>query len=206
MGSAERRERERAELRDKILDAARDLFVAEGYDKVTMRRIAERIEYSPTAIYLHFADKAALLAELVAKDFAVFAAQFAKLAKVTDPLERLLKTGRAYVDFGLQHPNHYLLMFMLPRPAGADELAKHSGDPQTDAYAFLLGCVQACIASGKLRKDVTDAQAIAQILWMAMHGIVSLHIVQEGGGGPPLKRPKELVGVMLDALVNGLAR
>src|SRR4051794_32343862 len=114
MGSADRRLRERQALREQILDAARALFATEGYEAVTMRRIAERIEYSPTAIYLHFADKEALVRELCAHDFAVFAAQFAKLARVADPLERLRKSGHAYVDFAVRHPHHYRLLFMTP--------------------------------------------------------------------------------------------
>ena len=66
----ERRERERTELRELILEAARDLFVELGYEGVSMRKVAQRINYSPTAIYLHFADKEALFHELCARDFA----------------------------------------------------------------------------------------------------------------------------------------
>ena len=73
MGTAERRERERQELRVRILDAARELFAEQGYDAVTMREIADRIEYSPTAIYFHFKDKEALLRELCDTDFATLA-------------------------------------------------------------------------------------------------------------------------------------
>src|SRR5262249_21218093 len=118
VGSAERREREKQELRTKILDTARELFVTDGYEAVTMRKIAERIEYSPTAIYLHFADKESLLLEVISAGFAALAAQFAKLVKVQDPIERLMKCGRAYVEFGLAHPNHYQLMFSIPAPTG----------------------------------------------------------------------------------------
>ena len=73
MGPRERREREREETRTRILDAARELFAAEGYEAVTMRRIAERIEYSATAIYFHFKDKEALVKELCDVDFTSFA-------------------------------------------------------------------------------------------------------------------------------------
>src|SRR5215212_10572320 len=69
MGVKERRDRQREDVRTKIMDAARDLFVSEGYDAVSMRKIAEAIEYSPTAIYVHFTDKAALMQELCAHDF-----------------------------------------------------------------------------------------------------------------------------------------
>src|SRR4051812_49342645 len=134
MGSTERREREKLELRTKILDAARELFVSDGYDAVTMRKIAERIEYSPTAIYIHFKDKSALLQELVSEDFGQLAAHFAKLGRIDDPIERLAKCGKAYVEFGIEHPNHYLLMFTMTPPDGF-EPKSHQGfdDPRKSA-------------------------------------------------------------------------
>src|SRR5437773_594001 len=104
-----------------------------------MRRVADKIEYSPTAIYLHFQDKEALLREIVGSDFAALAAHFQKLvAKIEDPVERLSRCGSAYIDFGIKNPQHYLLMFVLPRPRfeGVAEL-EHFGDPRRDAYAFL---------------------------------------------------------------------
>src|SRR5580765_5352215 len=116
MGTQERREREKQELRIKILDAARDLFAAEGYDAVTMRKIAEKIEYSPTAIYQHFADKDALVAELCHHDFRSFATHFGRAAAVQDPIERLCASGRAYFDFAVEFPEQYRFMFMAARP------------------------------------------------------------------------------------------
>src|SRR5262249_360735 len=116
LGTTERRERERQELRVRILDAARELFAELGYDAVTMRKIAERIEYSPTPIYFHFKDKARLLPELCELDFAALAHEFRKIAKEKDPIERLRKIGHAYVGFGIDYPNHYRLMFMTPHP------------------------------------------------------------------------------------------
>jgi AcrR family transcriptional regulator len=98
MGPSERRAREREELRTLILDAARELFAAEGVEAVTMRRIAERIEYSPTAIYFHFRDKDALLRELCDTDFRDFAQGFAAMAQIADPVERLKASGYAYID------------------------------------------------------------------------------------------------------------
>jgi len=71
MGSKQRREREKEALRQDILDAARELFVEEGYDNVSMRRVAEKIEYSPTTIYLYFEDKASLLYAICEETFRV---------------------------------------------------------------------------------------------------------------------------------------
>ena len=84
MGTKERREREKEEIRQKILDAARELFVQEGYDAVSMRKIAEKIEYSPTAIYLHFKDKRSVLIALCDEDFLRLARELQKIGRVED--------------------------------------------------------------------------------------------------------------------------
>src|ERR1700760_2352956 len=105
MGTKERREREKDATRDKIMSAARDLFAQEGYEAVSMRKIADAIEYSPTAIYVHFKDKEALLRELVSADFAKLAGVFIELAKIADPIERIRQIGHSYVKFALAYPN-----------------------------------------------------------------------------------------------------
>ena len=143
MGTTERRERERQELRERILDAARTLFAEQGYDAVTMRKIADRIEYSPTAIYFHFKDKQTLLQELCDTDFGALAHEFQKIARIGDPVDRLRQIGRAYVEFAIAYPNHYRLMFMTPSKASLEpegsRLAR--GNPEEDAYAFLRATV-----------------------------------------------------------------
>src|SRR4051794_29321067 len=107
MGSKERREREKEELRGRIMTAAREMFATEGYEAVTMRKIASKIEYSPTAIYLHFADKDALMRELCTEDFSTLYRAFEKFIPIKDPLERLRKVAQAYVAFSIDHPNQY---------------------------------------------------------------------------------------------------
>src|ERR1700746_357035 len=122
MGVVERREREKQELRQQILDTARAMFAAEGYEAVTMRKIAEAIEYSPTAIYLYFKDKDQLINELCHADFRALAQEFQKIARVADPIERLKRTGLTYIEFGIAYPNHYRLMFMTPHPPHSPEI------------------------------------------------------------------------------------
>ncbi|HJX26545.1 MAG TPA: TetR/AcrR family transcriptional regulator, partial [Thermoanaerobaculia bacterium] len=107
-----------------------------------MRKIADRIEYSPTAIYLHFKDKEAVMRELCDLDFLALAQEFAEIARIADPLERLHATGMAYARFALDHPNHYRLMFMTPHPPlGEEERRIRKGNPEEDAYAFLKGII-----------------------------------------------------------------
>ena len=106
MGVKERRERERSETRDKILDAARELFVREGYEGVSMRRLAEKIEYSPTAIYVYFADKNELFHELCRQDFARLQEVMQSAEMPADPIERLRQIGTSYIQFGVRFPSH----------------------------------------------------------------------------------------------------
>src|SRR5262245_40498087 len=111
MGTLERRTRERTITRQKILDAARDLFVESGYEATTMRAVADRIEFTPTAIYHHFKNKEALLVELCKLDFRSLGHAFQKIGRIEDPLERIEKIGEAYVNFALENPMQYRFMF-----------------------------------------------------------------------------------------------
>ena len=114
MSTAARRAREMAAVRERILDAARDLFVEHGYDAVSMRKIADAIEYTAAALYTHFRDKEELMLELCRRDFRQFGETLVKLRKVTDPVERIARFGMAYLKFAMEHPNQYRLMFMTP--------------------------------------------------------------------------------------------
>src|SRR5690348_9854789 len=157
MGVQERRERERSETRDKILDAARELFVTEGYDGVSMRKVAEKIEYSPTAIYVHFANKEELFLELCHADYHRLAESFVKLAQIADPVEKLRRLGRAYIEFGLKNPNHYRMMFMTAHPGIPGHLEKEmgKGNPEEDSYEFLRLTVEEAMRAGAFRDDLT---------------------------------------------------
>ena len=204
MGPKERRVREREEIRGKILDAARDLFVAEGYEAVTMRRIADRIEYSPTAIYFHFRDKEALLKELCETDFLTLAQQFTSMQKISDPLAKLKATGMAYLRFGLEHPNHYRLMFMTPHPAVEPDTER--GNPEEDAYAFLKAIVAQAIAEKRFKREYSDADLVSQTVWSGVHGVVSLHIAKCNDNWVDWRSIEARAKLMVDVLVDGLAR
>jgi AcrR family transcriptional regulator len=208
LGPTERRQREREEIRTLILDAARELFVSEGYDAVTMRRIADRIEYSPTAIYFHFKDKDALMGELCAVDFFTLATQLTKIARVEDPIERLRRIGHAYADFAAEFPNHYRLMFMTPHPLGTipDEAMQRHGNPEEDAYAFLKATVSEAIEQKRMKPEYTDAELVSQTMWAGVHGVVSLSIAKESDPWVEWRPIKKRVTTMIDILVDGLAR
>lgn len=208
MGVRERREREKSEIRDKILDAARELFVTEGYEGVSMRRVAEKIEYSPTAIYVHFADKQELFRELCQRDYAHLAEVFQSSAMSSDPLDRLKQIGRTYIQFGLSYPNHYKFMFMTTHPPQEpdEDDCDVKGNPEVDAYAFLKWAVQQAIDAERLREELRDAAVISQTLWAAVHGVISLHIAKGADAWVDWRSIQERAQLMLDAILRGLLR
>ena len=206
MGPRERREREREEIRTRILDAARELFASEGVESVTMRRIADRIEYSPTAIYFHFKDKESLLAELCDCDFRAFAHGFNLIAQIPDPVERLRAAGRSYVEFGLKNPSHYRLMFMTPKPPNDMSDKSGQGNPEEDAYAFLRGTVLELQAQGRLREDLTDVDLVAQTIWATIHGVVSLEIAKCNDAWVDFRPIEVRTEQVLDLVVKGMLR
>jgi AcrR family transcriptional regulator len=201
LSSLERRERDRAATRRKILEAARRMFVQQGYEGTTMRAIAARIGYTPTAIYHHFKDKDALVAELSAMDFQAFAQALRRTGTEGDPLERLGKIGEAYVEFGLTHPMQYQFIFMMRRPGGDPPL-----NPAESAYGFLRQTCVEVIATGRLRPEFNDADELAQMAWSSVHGLVALQVAK--GSDPRFNwRDARLTRAkMRDALLHGILR
>lgn len=207
MGSTERRERERTETRQKILDAARELFVAHGFEATTMRAVAERIEFTPTAIYHHFLNKDALLMELCQTDFKSLAQAFMRIGRIEDPIERLNRIGEAYVKFALENPMQYRFMFVTERPMPDDpEHYVTRGDPSEDAYAFLRDTCAEAIMSGRFRPEYQDAEEVAQMLWGAMHGIVAIRIAKEHDQWVTFRDTEETASRLREVLFRGLMK
>jgi AcrR family transcriptional regulator len=210
MGVAERKDREKEALRRKIMDAARTLFVEQGYESVSMRKIADAIEYSPTAIYLHFADKAALLRDICREDFAALAAAEAKAARVEDPIERIRQIGLAYMRFGVRHPQQYRLMFMTPLDQDelkpTEEDLAHKGDPAHDGYAVLQAAVREAQAAGRFRPELTDRELLCQTLWAGVHGATALQVTMKDDPWFSFRAFEKRALLMVDTLLRGLCK
>jgi AcrR family transcriptional regulator len=199
MGITERREREREEVRRKILDAARDLFATEGYANVTMRKIAEVIEYSPTAIYGHFEDKDDLVHAICHEDFGRLLAVFDGATASADPIERIRALGRGYALFAQQNPNHYRFMFMTP---GKFEQQHELAAPGQQSFRRLLAAVEDAIAQGRLRP--MDPIAASQVLWASLHGAVSLLVTYKPELFPCAAPPADFVEQTCENALRGL--
>src|SRR5438876_11145747 len=113
MGVQERRARQKEGVREEILDAARTLFVKEGYEHVSIRKIADKIEYAPGTIYLYFRDKAEILDRICEETFAKLLLKMNAIKQDTaPPLDKLRRGLRTYIQFGLENPNHYVVTFI----------------------------------------------------------------------------------------------
>lgn len=201
MGVKERKLRQKRFLRQEILDAASELFVRDGYENVSMRRIAEKIEYSPTTIYLYFTDKTELLEQVCQETFGRLSQILGRIQEQTsDPLERLRRGLLAYIRFGLENPHHYRATFMMPVPEGLDH---HHKDPETDmgmrAFDFLRRAVSDYIAAKKLRD--MDPEVVSQTLWAGIHGLTSLLITKYDHF--PWVATDKLIHSMTDTLIAG---
>ena len=218
--NAQRRLREKREMRLKILDAARALFIVGGEEAVTLRGVAEKIEYSATTIYSHFTDKEALLWELCAADFMMFSRLLKQAERTPDPIERLRQISATYVDFGLQYPGYYRLMFMPstttaplnPPVTGTNASLSTPGvnsedDPLKEGpYRFFYGAVFKAMAAGCFRPEYREVSDIAQVLWSGLHGVVAMHFVRGKYPSIPWRPIQTAKETMIDCLIGGLVK
>ena len=174
MGSEQKRERDRQEMRDTIMRAAMRLFLEESFEKTTMRRIAQEIEYTPGTLYWYFKDKDEILFAVHQRGFELlFAAQQPALA-IADPVDRLRKLAEIYIEFALENPQYYDLMFIHSATARCIEHMQEWKVGEA-AYNALRATVSQVIAAGRFRgTDDPDVGAFA--CWAAVHGIASLII------------------------------
>jgi len=201
MGTAERRARQKASLRGEILDAARRMFAEDGFEAVSMRRLAERIEYSPTTIYLYFEDKAELFHAVCDETFGKLVRRLERQRRLHagDPVGGLRAGLREYIDFGLKHPEHYTVTFM-QRLKGEDAGA-FAGSAGEQAFTILREAVAACIEAGRFRP--VHPEVAAQVLWMSVHGLVALLVAKKGF---PFAPKATLIEAHLETIIRGMLK
>jgi AcrR family transcriptional regulator len=207
MNAASRRDREKADLRDRILAATRTLLVEGGRDAVTMREVARLVDYSPGALYQYFPDKEALIHELCIEDFSRLAQLFLTLPSEGGPLALLCRAGFAYLKFAQDYPEHYRFMFMTPSAGSDPGSLEERDDPARNAYVFLHAVVMAAQREGLLRKDIHDPHIVTQTIWAAAHGVAALEVCRRSSAAWVEFRPfRERASAALRASLLGFAR
>ncbi|MFC0397251.1 TetR/AcrR family transcriptional regulator [Paraburkholderia rhizosphaerae] len=178
MGIAERKNREKQALRERILDASRRIVVREGFAALSMRKIADAIEYSPATLYLHFENRDEIARALCTEGFAQLLDTLKPHLSIADPAERLKALWRAYVAFGVAHQQTYQLIFMEdPTYVGAAfASARDAGDDSGDAaFRLVADALDELKAQGRL-PETADSEVWTEALWATMHGIVALRL------------------------------
>lgn len=186
--------------RAEILTAAEQIFVEHGYEGATIRKIADAVGLSSTALYMHFPDKGAILHEICRNAFAQLRAGQDAIIAAGDPLEtRLRRLLEAYVAFGFANPNAYRLIY-LTRPDEAQQAQAAAQEVGLSLFRDFEVVVEEAEAAGRLRGG---AHETARTLWAGVHGVVSLMITK-----PYFDWPTRDVfsRTMLDALFTGLLK
>lgn len=179
MGIADRKERQKAELREQIMEASRQIVNAEGLGALTIRRIAAAIEYAPGTIYLYFANRDDIARQLVRDGFVELLSYMAPAAAQPDPLKRLTAIGRAYARFGVERPETYRTIFLQPpdiSKALVDMIKAEDGDgnPGDRAFNILALTVGELIERGTFKP--ADPVVVAETIWAWLHGLMALRI------------------------------
>jgi AcrR family transcriptional regulator len=186
--------------RAEILEAAERIFVAEGYEGATIRKIADEVGVSSTALYMHFQDKGCILLEICERTLQLLFERNGEIAaKPLDPVVRVKMMLEAYMRWGLEHPNAYQLVYSAPRPPSAASWPEDTVDLSTQCYEIFCGVVREIAAVGRLRTGTADSAA--QALWMSCHGVVALLAARPDFAWVDRE---ELIQVTLDGLLNGL--
>lgn len=173
MGVKERKERQKIEMKDLILQSAHQLFLHKGFEEVSIRNIAEAIEYSPATIYLYFKDKDEIFYALHGEAFKIFNTYISPIVTIKDPLERLFTMGEKYMQFSFTHPKYYEIMFITESPMRCDENSEEWKEGES-ALGFLEGIVTECKEHGYFKNQ--NSRTLAFSIWSFMHGMCSLII------------------------------
>ena len=172
-------------LREEILEATERLLLETGSEEaVSIRAVARATGVTPPSIYRHFPDKTHLMFEVCARQFEVLDEVLQEAqAGIEDPVESMAARGRAYVRFGIEHPEHYRIMFMGPAYTTPEQWADTIG---TGSFAHLIEGIQRLIDSGRLDRGA-DSYTTALHVWANIHGLTSLLVARPGMFWPDLE-------------------
>lgn len=196
VGILERRERERAIVRTAIVEAARDLLSEHGPEGLSMRAIAERIEYSPATIYLYFRDKDELVSEVVRQAFVKLGGYMRRevevLGETADALEQYGATGRGYARFALENTAWFRVMFELPKAPCAAE----GPEEGPTGLNIVTEIVRRAADTGVI--ESADARRTAVLGWGLVHGLTWLYLM--GRLGEDVSTDEEFLGLVDEAI------
>lgn len=202
MGVKEKRAKYKEKFRREILESAREIFVSDGYDGFSMRKLAGKIGYSPTTIYLYFTNKDDLLFAICEEFFANFFVELTRIRSVSqDPVETLRQAFVYLIEFGLKNPNQYKVIFFTKSIYGTMGELIQKESMARNTYLAFKEMIRDCIKAGRLRE--LDEDVIASALATASHGLVTMILYC-----PDFLNEKGAIVArsLVDALLRGYAK
>ena len=188
--------------RERILGAARDLYLEQGLKGLSMRKVASRIGVTATAIYRHFRNKEELIYHVIGEGFRLFGSYLYRALKGNTPRERFQRCGEAYLQFGLEKSKYYEVIFMSPDLLGYLKIPPEIQRQAGATFQFLVNGVREGIEAGFLKK--AEPEAIALTIWAQCHGLLSLYLSRKLEQDP--KRFRKLYWASLERLFAGLMK
>lgn len=200
MGFRERRQKHKEEFRAEILETALGLFSQEGYANFSMRKLAARIDHSPTTIYLYFRDKDDLLFHICENFYASMLYEQIEIRKrETEPEEALKEIIRSYIHYSLAHPELYKVVFFSnPQLYGSPEEFKSRETMSLGCWKNICEVIDTCMKSGVFRS--MDCDTLSIVFWSAIHGLVSSLIFTKDF---PMPAPDVMMEMLLEGLFRG---
>lgn len=181
MSTAERKLRDKENLKKLILNSAKKLFVEKGIEHTTIRNIADEIDYSIGTVYVYFKDKNAILHELHTEGFKQLGGHFRELYQINNPMERLKIMGKYYIKFALENAEMYDLMFNMKAPIEfLDAVHQEEWNEGKGTFEVLRNTVQACIEAGHFKEH--RLEPLSFMIWSLVHGMCCLEIRQRSKG------------------------
>lgn len=187
---------QRAKMRARILDAARDRFLAEGLSGLSMRGIASKVGVSSMTLYLYYESRQDIVRHIVAEGFRLLNEALTGHESVRDPVDRIQKMSDAYVTFALEQPKYYAAMFLIPFEEGDETTKAMLAEPAAGAVKqFERAFAETSKAPGEARKR-------AAALWASLHGLAMLAV---GGHLQAINgKPKDISGVITGTWAKAL--
>lgn len=204
----QRKAREAEQRRKAIIKIVRKLIRKGGMGEISLRKVAELAGYSTTVVYTLFGDKAALITQAMDEDLLELTRTIGQAVAQAEPgWPRLRAMGRAYVQFGIDHPDEYAFVFMTRRPHAPNEAARvQHGNPAQDPYAAGRQLVGEAAEMGLISDRPEDIELVVQILWEGIHGLTARLLVMGEDDNWVPSMPSDLhLEAMLDVLCAGIA-
>jgi AcrR family transcriptional regulator len=168
-------------LRSKIAAAAQELYLREGIEGFSMRKVAERVGISAPAIYRHFKNRDELLQEIVVEGLKILESYLGPALETGTPRDRLVRMADRYLDFALEQPKYFDFAFLVPSPA-ITGLAEEIAQPAWGTFRLCVEQVAACIEQGIFPDE--DPLETAITIWAEVHGLVTLYRTGRFGRDP----------------------